>query len=122
MEGRIKLRQCQRPVGNLVYVRGIASALDQDAGLDRPAVCFQLFLDRLDHSIDLLHTGRIRCDMFVYNRYNLNCQDLAGVPPEALHLYHQFTSEENHVIPKQTKPAIRRRRGESAIDWLAVGK
>ncbi|KAJ7449674.1 hypothetical protein FB451DRAFT_1287634 [Mycena latifolia] len=39
---------------------------------------------------------------------------------EAIELYHKFTSEYDLCVPPRTKPAPRRRRGESAMDWLAA--
>lgn len=44
----------------------------------------------------------------------------AGVSDNAMKHIHQFTSEYRMCEPERVKPAIKRRRGESPVDWLAV--
>jgi hypothetical protein len=47
--------------------------------------------------------------------------DGTGVCDDAVMLYHEFTATRNLVSPERTKPAVKRRRGESSLEWLAVG-
>ncbi|EIM87872.1 uncharacterized protein STEHIDRAFT_138418, partial [Stereum hirsutum FP-91666 SS1] len=42
-----------------------------------------------------------------------------GVSDEAMKMYHLYTSTHELVSPERTKPAPKRRRGESSSDWLA---
>lgn len=44
------------------------------------------------------------------------------VPDEALRLYHEFAAFYEVCTPERTRPAPKRRRGESSADWLGVSK
>ncbi|KAF7353780.1 Regulation of transcription from pol ii promoter-related protein [Mycena venus] len=42
-----------------------------------------------------------------------------GISDEAMKEYHMFTADSNLCVPPRTKPAPKRRRGETSTEWLA---
>ncbi|KAJ6497109.1 hypothetical protein C8R47DRAFT_1113871 [Mycena vitilis] len=54
------------------------------------------------------------------NHKLFNCAAVEfGISDEAMQQYHLFTASENLCVPPRTKPAPRRKRGETSTEWLA---
>ncbi|KAF8191564.1 hypothetical protein K438DRAFT_1590942 [Mycena galopus ATCC 62051] len=56
----------------------------------------------------------------VFGNFRLfNVAAIAGISDEAIQEYHIFTAQLTLCVPDRTRPAPKRRRGETSVEWLA---
>lgn len=75
----------------------------------------------LNTTTSFLQSDNCHCKVYVTRQWSCITSKQASSSIEVCRLLHiRFTSEYNICAPERTKRAPKRRRGENAIEWLAV--
>lgn len=118
-ESREMLARCSAPPVALPYRKHPGRGLSNTLMWNRASVC--LYISTSKATIDSIahswHSVGLGDNVSTYTI--LICAD-QGVSDHTLRMYHDYAANTDACTPERTRPAPKRRRGESSGDWLAV--
>lgn len=77
----------------------------------------------MEHILAMRDYGMKLVSVFMQSCYKLVSESFQvelGASDEAMQIYNTFMTTHEELHPERTKPAPKRRRGESSSDWLSV--